>query len=160
MIRAIEKIKQGKRIVRVGGKLQFKQADQGRLLTFEWGLKGEGEMNHVDTGLKRGCLWLTCFSHYAHAGSLHLLELCVNTDFIFWIRLKSIEAMPVCPATQSGFLLLCIYNQNKTYMNRTYIHEFFLIATNRGFASKHLVLRPIQITPEWIKLVWVIVSFF
>ena len=29
-----------------------------------------------------------------------------------------IEAMPVCPATQSGFLLLCIYNQNKTYMNK------------------------------------------
>lgn len=70
-------------------------------------------------------LWLTCFCCYTHAGSLHLLQLCVNADFIFWIRLKSIEAMPVCPATQSGFLLLCIYNQNKTYMNKTYIQEFF-----------------------------------
>lgn len=32
MVRAIGKIKQGKRIVRVGGNLQFKQADQRRLL--------------------------------------------------------------------------------------------------------------------------------
>ena len=36
MVRAIEKIKQRKRIVRVRGKLQFKQADQGRLLKYDF----------------------------------------------------------------------------------------------------------------------------
>lgn len=58
--------------------------------------------------------WLTCFLHDAHARSLYLLELCVNADFIFWVRLKSIEAMPVYSSSHGGFLCLCVYVKSKT----------------------------------------------